>query len=118
VKSEPDGYRNGQQTYTSQPNVYYRPTTPQQPTSAIRQALAYDNSGYRQPMQTQVLIQHIDQTGQPMFRMPASIQRQTSSGTPDSSGYEQGNVPSVVESTVAEFAAEVLSFFEIHPSFI
>lgn len=120
VRSEPDFsgstvYRmsvpSSEQNYvvSSQPGVYYRSTTPQQPNFAIRQALGHDGS-YQQQIQasqTPVIIQSVDDSnGQLMFRM-ASTQRQTSTDSYDSGNYIQSSVPSVVEATVSEFAAEV-----------
>lgn len=94
---------NNEQSYvvTSQPNVFYRTAAPQQPNSAIRQALGHDYSQQIQTSQAPVIIQSIDNSsGQVMYKMP----RQTSADSYDSGSYVQ-SVPATVETN--EFAAEV-----------
>jgi hypothetical protein len=96
----------------SQPSLFYRSTTPQHPNSAIRQAL--ENNYQPQQIQTSqapVIIQSIDgSNGQVLFKMPASMQRQTSSDSYDSGNYAQNSVP--VEATVSEYATDV-SFLKL-----
>lgn len=97
----------------SQSSVFYRPSTPQQPnSSAIRQALENNYQPQIQTSQAPVIIQSIDgSNGQLVFKMPTSMQRQTSSDSYDSNSYVQNSVPSAVEATVSEYAGEVITFY-------